>query len=78
MASKYESGIIEGIDRHWREHHCPPTVRKIMEAAGVPSSSVVVRVLESLCANNGYKYTKGNHASVVPPWVQRAIDEASR
>jgi SOS-response transcriptional repressor LexA len=68
---KYKAAVIAAIDEHWKLHKCPPTLRDIASAAGVPSTSQVTHIIDRL---EGITVINGR---ATPNWVIRAINKES-
>ena len=69
---KHRAAVLAAIDEHWKRYKCPPTLRDIVSAAGVPSTSQVTYIIERL---DGVTVINGR---ATPHWVVRAIEEAGK
>ena len=72
MSGMYDNDIQDAIDEFWRENHCPPTVRVLMEMCDVSSTSVVYKALRRLARQGDIVLRK---ARAIPKWVSEAIEE---
>jgi len=69
---KYNDAVLSAIDDYWKENYHPPTIRKLMDMAGIPSTSHTASILRKL-KSGGLIELFGN-AHPIPKWVISAID----
>ena len=74
----YRRNVLQAINEFWGEYYRPPTVREIMDLAGLRSTSTTSRVISELHEEGLIAMPGGGGKSrmPVPPWVKNAIQNA--
>ena len=76
MTGKHDIAVTAFIDRYWSENCCSPTVREIMDAVGIPSSSTTRYVVRKVAKARGDQLIPNIARGIIPRWVQDAIRKA--
>ena len=68
--------VLAALNEHWVKHYAPPSLRELMDATGINSTSMVSNALcrlneKDLVMFGGTKYTA---RTAIPVWVIYAID----
>lgn len=74
---KYDDGVSQFIDDFWAKEFRSPTIREVMGATGITSTSTAYYVLQKVAKDRGDIFTGGMAAQVTPSWVIRAIRNAA-
>ena len=76
VVGKYDEQVISFVDDFWKRNYRSPSIREVMAAAGISSSSVAHYVVRKLAKRGGYTITNNSYRAIVPPWVKTAIEQA--
>ena len=76
----YAKPAMSFIDRYWKEHNKPPTIREVADAINCNSTSQVREVVE-LLKSEEYKYLKevedrNTSRMIIPLWVSSLISRS--
>lgn len=69
MQSKYKEAVIDFINKFWQERCYSPSIREICIGCGMPSTSHVAFVIESLRKEGVLTVQRFTSRSIVPQWV---------
>lgn len=70
----YDNRVIAFVDAYWKTRYHAPTVREIMLACGISSTSVTAYTLRRLAKTGKYVLSRG----ITPKWVMTAIQKAGQ
>jgi hypothetical protein len=70
---KHDKAIMSFIDKYWASNFRPPSVREIMAACSVGSTSYVTYTLRRLAETDKYVFVPGDARGIVPAWVVNSI-----
>lgn len=75
---KYDDSVSMFIDEFWRKEFRSPTIREVMDACGITSTSAADYVIRKVVKSRGDVFVDGACARITPSWVVSAIKNAAK
>jgi hypothetical protein len=71
----YDKKVVDFVNEYWKRNYRSPSVREIMKAVGINSTSSTVSIIHRCAEKEGWSIdvVGGTSRSIVPDWVKQAI-----
>jgi hypothetical protein len=75
---KYDEAVSSFVDDFWRNKFRSPTIKEVMAACGITSTSVAYYVIRKIAKTRGdvFAGSETTHTRITPQWVIAAIKNA--